>query len=44
MGVSTDWKSLRAFIFMDLKKPLSGLKSKVKIKENLSETLEHCLK
>ena len=43
MEVNTDWKSLRIFIFMDLKRPLNWLKNKMtKIKENLSKTVKQC--
>ena len=40
-----DWKSQRIFIVMDLKRSLNKLKNKVtEIKENLNETVKHCLK
>ena len=45
MEVNTDWKSLRIFIFMNLKRPLNCLKNKMtKIKENLSKTIKQCPK
>ena len=45
MEGNTDWKSLRIFIFMDLKSPLNWLETKIKkIEENLNETVKHCLK
>ena len=46
--MNTDWKSLQIYnpyIFLDLKRPLKWLKSKMtKIKENLNETVKHCPK
>ena len=43
---NADWKSLQIYnpyIFMDLKRPLNWLKSKItKIKESLNETIKHC--
>ena len=45
MEVNTDWKSLRIFIFLNLQRALNWLKNKTtKIKENLNETVKHCLK
>ena len=43
--VNTDWKSLQIFIFVELKSPLSWLKTKItKIKKKLNETVKHCLR
>ena len=46
--MKTDWKSLQIYhpyIFIDLKKPLNWLKSKItKIEVNLNKTVKHCPK
>ena len=46
--MNTDWKSLEIYnpyIFMELKRPLNWLKSKIrKIKVNSNETVKHCPK
>ena len=45
MEVNMDWKSVRNFIFMDVKRPLNWLKNKIlKIEENLSKTVKHAIK
>ena len=47
IAMNTDRNFLQIYnpyIFMDLKRPLSWLKSKIKIKENLNEPVKYCPK
>ena len=44
-GGDTDWKFLRFFISMDIKRQLNSPKNKIiKVEENLNEIVKHCPK